>query len=72
MTSDSLEESQARLDDIRQAAGLQENYEDDGIILVPSHGEGVRKELLLSPTPAVRHILTSSRQVARRGGTVQR
>lgn len=58
VTSDSLEESQARLDDIRQAARLPENYDDDDIILVPktSHGEGVWKELL-SPTPAIRHIL---------------
>ncbi|KAH6772127.1 polyol/monosaccharide transporter 5 [Perilla frutescens var. frutescens] len=57
-TSDSLQESQARLDEIRQAAGLPENCEGD-VVLVPktSRGEGVWKELLLSPTPAIRHIL---------------
>ncbi|KAI3446459.1 hypothetical protein Pfo_003124 [Paulownia fortunei] len=61
-TSDSLEESQLRLNDIKQAAGLPENCDDD-VVFVPktSRGEGVWKELLLRPTPTVRHILLSTR-----------
>ncbi|KZV52663.1 sugar transporter [Dorcoceras hygrometricum] len=57
-TSDSLEESKLRLADIKQAAGIPENCEDD-IVAVPKrhHGEGVWRDLFLRPTPAVRHIL---------------
>ncbi|KAL2501700.1 Polyol transporter 5 [Forsythia ovata] len=56
--SDSLEESQIRLADIKEAAGLSENCNDD-VVSVPkrSHGEDVWKELFLRPTPTVRHIL---------------
>ncbi|KAL8036912.1 hypothetical protein ABFX02_11G007200 [Erythranthe guttata] len=59
-TSDSPQEAQSRLDEIKQAAGLPEssNTEDD-VVSVPkrNRGAGVWKELLLRPTPTVRHIL---------------
>ncbi|XP_011078883.1 polyol transporter 5 isoform X1 [Sesamum indicum] len=57
-TSDSPQEAQLRLADIKQAAGLPENCGDD-VVSVPkrSRGEGVWKDLLLRPTPTVRHIL---------------
>ncbi|XP_076949105.1 polyol transporter 5-like [Bidens hawaiensis] len=60
-TSDSLEESKLRLADIKEAAGIPEDCNDD-IVQVPkgSHGEGVWKELLIHPTPAVRHILLAA------------
>ncbi|CAI9782793.1 unnamed protein product [Fraxinus pennsylvanica] len=57
-TSDSLEEAQIRLADIKEAAGLSEDYDED-IISVPkrSHGEDVWKEIFLHPTPTVQHIM---------------
>ncbi|KAL0334758.1 UNVERIFIED_CONTAM: Polyol transporter 5 [Sesamum radiatum] len=57
-TSDSPEESKLRLTEIKEAAGIPEHCNDD-IVAVPKqhHGEGVWRELLLRPTPAVRHIL---------------
>ncbi|XP_038723868.1 polyol transporter 5-like isoform X2 [Tripterygium wilfordii] len=58
-TSDTPEEAQLRLADIKQVSGIPEDQNDD-VVQVPkkqSHGEGVWKELLLHPTPAVRHIL---------------
>ncbi|KAI3446082.1 hypothetical protein Pfo_002747 [Paulownia fortunei] len=57
-TSDSAEESKLRLSDIKEAAGIPDHCNDD-IVSVPKrhHGEGVWRELLLHPTPAVRHIL---------------
>lgn len=59
-TSDSPEESQSRLSDIKKAAGIPETCKDD-VVPVPkrNRGEGVWKELLLRPTPAVRHILVA-------------
>ncbi|KAL3515193.1 hypothetical protein ACH5RR_022095 [Cinchona calisaya] len=60
-TSDSLEESQLRLADIKQAAGIPEEC-DDEIVSVSKehHGEGVWRDLLLHPTPSVRHILIAA------------
>ncbi|KAF3435611.1 hypothetical protein FNV43_RR22702 [Rhamnella rubrinervis] len=60
-TSDSKEEAQMRLADIKEAAGIPEHYTDD-VVEVPkrSHGEGVWRELLVHPTPAVRHILIAA------------
>ncbi|TQE08836.1 hypothetical protein C1H46_005554 [Malus baccata] len=57
-TSDSKEESMLRLADIKEAAGIPEHCTDD-VVQVPkrSQGQDVWKELLLHPTPAVRHIL---------------
>ncbi|KAI5660987.1 hypothetical protein M9H77_20310 [Catharanthus roseus] len=57
-TSDSLEEAQLRLADIKQAAGIPEHCNDDIVTVSKQHhGEGVWRDLLISPTPAVRHIL---------------
>ncbi|KAG8367909.1 hypothetical protein BUALT_Bualt16G0121800 [Buddleja alternifolia] len=57
-TSDSLEEAQLRLADIKAAAGIPEDCNDDVVSVTKrSRGEGVWKELLLHPTPAVKHIL---------------
>lgn len=57
-TSDSLEESKLRLSEIKEAAGIPESYVDD-IVPVPKgkRGDGVWRDLLFRPTPAVRHIL---------------
>jgi sugar porter (SP) family MFS transporter len=60
-TSDSKEEAQTRLADIKEAAGIPENCTDD-VVQVPkrSHGEDVWKELFIRPTPAVRHVLIAA------------
>ncbi|GMP38033.1 hypothetical protein CsSME_00009453 [Camellia sinensis var. sinensis] len=57
-TSDSKAEAQLRLADIKEAAGIPEECNDD-VVPVPkrSHGEGVWRDLILHPTPTVRHIL---------------
>ncbi|XP_071685951.1 polyol transporter 5-like [Rutidosis leptorrhynchoides] len=57
-TSDSLEESKLRLADIKHAAGIPEDCNDDIVqVSKRSKGQGVWKELLIHPTPTVRHIL---------------
>ncbi|XP_071685952.1 polyol transporter 5-like [Rutidosis leptorrhynchoides] len=57
-TSDSLEESKLRLADIKEAAGIPEDCNDDIVqVSKQSKGRGVWKELLIHPTPTVRHIL---------------
>ncbi|CAA0827596.1 Putative polyol transporter 1 [Striga hermonthica] len=58
-TSDSPEESFLRLHDIKQAAGIPENCNDDNVVVPASrahHGEGVWRDLLC-PTPVVLHIV---------------
>lgn len=59
-TSDSAEEAQSRLRDIKEAAGIPLDCDDD-VVSIPasrkSQGEGVWKELLINPTPAVRRVL---------------
>ncbi|KAJ4965910.1 hypothetical protein NE237_017759 [Protea cynaroides] len=57
-TSDSKEEAELRLADIKEAAQIPAECNEE-IVPVPekSHGEGVWRELLLHPTPSVRHIL---------------
>lgn len=59
-TSDSAEEAQSRLRDIKEAAGIPLDCDDD-VVSIPSskksRGEGVWKELLINPTPAVRRVL---------------
>ena len=60
-TSDSKEEAQVRLADIKQAVGIPEHCHDDIVqVTKQSHGEGVWKELFLYPTPAVRHVLIAT------------
>ncbi|GFY95095.1 polyol/monosaccharide transporter 5 [Actinidia rufa] len=56
--SDSKEEALLRLADIKEAAGIPPECNDD-IVAVPkrSHGEGVWRDLILHPTSTVRHIL---------------
>ncbi|KAG6413370.1 hypothetical protein SASPL_126079 [Salvia splendens] len=57
-TSDSPGESKQRLAEIKEAAGIPEHCTDDVVaVSKKSHGSGVWRELLLHPTPAVRHIL---------------
>ncbi|GJS40657.1 polyol transporter 5-like protein [Tanacetum coccineum] len=60
-TSDSLEESKLRLADIKAAAGIPEDCNDDIVqVSKDSHGGGIWKELLIHPTPTVRHILMAA------------
>ncbi|KAI7742131.1 hypothetical protein M8C21_003535 [Ambrosia artemisiifolia] len=60
-TSDSLEESKLRLADIKEAAGIPEDCNEDVVqVSKRSHGEGIWKELLIHPTPTVRHILIAA------------
>ncbi|KAD2394361.1 hypothetical protein E3N88_41338 [Mikania micrantha] len=60
-TSDSLEESKLRLIDIKEAAGIPEDCNEDIVkVSKQSHGEGIWKELLVHPTPTVRHILMAA------------
>ncbi|KAF5189808.1 Polyol transporter [Thalictrum thalictroides] len=56
--SNSKEEAETRLADIKLAAGIDAACTDD-IVKLPkkTHGEGVWKELLLRPSPTVRRIL---------------
>ncbi|EEE58504.1 polyol transporter 5 [Oryza sativa Japonica Group] len=62
-TSDSPAEAEERLADIKNAVGIPEGISDeDEVVAVVhksrgSHGEGVWRDLLLRPTPAVRRIL---------------
>ncbi|OMO63451.1 Sugar/inositol transporter [Corchorus olitorius] len=57
-TSDSNEEAELRLSDIKEVAGIPQDCTDDIVqVQKQSHGEGVWRELLINPTPAVRHVL---------------
>ncbi|XP_068325311.1 putative polyol transporter 1 [Pyrus communis] len=57
-TSSTHEEAELRLDEIKEAAGIpKESNEDIVQVSKKSKGEGVWKDLFLRPTPAVRHIL---------------
>jgi sugar porter (SP) family MFS transporter len=60
-TSDSKAEAQLRLADIKAAAGIPENCTDD-VVPIPKRtkDEAVWRELLVHPTPAVRHILIAA------------
>ncbi|THG18628.1 hypothetical protein TEA_029952 [Camellia sinensis var. sinensis] len=56
--SNSKEEAQLRLADIKEAAGIPEECNDDVVhVSKRSHGEDVWKDLFLHPTPTVKHIL---------------
>ncbi|CAL9162123.1 unnamed protein product [Musa hybrid cultivar] len=61
MTSDTPEEAQLRLDDIKAAAGIPEGCNDD-VVPAPKKNQGGRvwRELLLRPTPAVRRVLLTA------------
>ncbi|XP_031267030.1 polyol transporter 5-like [Pistacia vera] len=57
-TSDSKDEATLRLADIKEVVGIPQECNDDVVwVEKRSHGEGVWRELLLHPTPAVRHYL---------------
>ncbi|CAH9124375.1 unnamed protein product [Cuscuta epithymum] len=59
-TSDSPEEAHQRLAEIKEAAGVPEDCNDDVITVAakkPGDQKGVWRELFISSTPAVRHIL---------------
>ncbi|CAL9191835.1 unnamed protein product [Musa hybrid cultivar] len=59
--SNTKEEAELRLREIKAAAGVDESCTDDVVEPVATHrGEGVWKELLLRPTPAVRRILIAA------------
>ncbi|KAJ4967191.1 hypothetical protein NE237_019040 [Protea cynaroides] len=57
-TSDSKEEAELRLAEIKEAARIPAECNDE-IVPVPekSHGEGIWRELLIHPTPSVRRVL---------------
>lgn len=60
-TSDSKEEAQLRLAEIKRAAGIPEDCNDDVVQVTNKNtGDGVWKELFLYPTPAVRHIVIAA------------
>lgn len=60
-TSDSFEEAELRLTEIKEAAGIPQDSTDD-VVVVPkrNRGEGVWKELLIRPTPHVRRVLIAA------------
>ncbi|XP_028765807.1 polyol transporter 5-like [Neltuma alba] len=61
-TSDSVEEAQLRLADIKEAAGIPESCNDDVVHVNRQNkaGGGVWKEMFIYPTPAVRHIVIAA------------
>lgn len=61
-TSDTATEAELRLSDIKDAAGIPSDCNDNVVQVQQkgSHGEGVWKELLITPTPAVRRILIAA------------
>lgn len=60
-TSDSPEEAQLRLVDIKEAAGIPESCNDDIVqVNKQSKGQGVWREMFVYPTPAVRHIVIAA------------
>jgi sugar porter (SP) family MFS transporter len=61
LVSNSKEEAEARFRDIKTAAGIDENCQEDVVKLpTTARGEGVWKELLLTPSQAVRRILITA------------
>uniref|UniRef100_M1BRA9 Sugar transport protein n=1 Tax=Solanum tuberosum TaxID=4113 RepID=M1BRA9_SOLTU len=58
-TSDTLEESKTRLADIKEAAGIPQDCQDDIVAVTreSSDGSGVWRDLFIHPTPTVLHIL---------------
>ncbi|KAM2903309.1 hypothetical protein COP2_003136 [Malus domestica] len=61
-TSYSEEESQLRLDEIKEAAGIPKDSKDEVVQVSKRNqlGEGIWKELLLRPRPSVRQILIAA------------
>ncbi|MQL82753.1 hypothetical protein Taro_015250 [Colocasia esculenta] len=61
-TSDTDEEAELRLADIKGAAGIPQHCNDEVVQVADkrSHGEGVWRDLLLRPTPVVRRMLLAA------------
>ncbi|MQM11430.1 hypothetical protein Taro_044335 [Colocasia esculenta] len=61
-TSESDEEAELRLSEIKEAAGIPQSCNDDVVEVTNkrSHGKGVWRDLLLRPTPVVRKMLIST------------
>ncbi|CAN7068585.1 unnamed protein product [Brassica oleracea var. botrytis] len=62
LVSNSPEEAKIRFQDIKIAAGIDPKCEDEVVKMEnkKTHGEGVWKELILRPTPAVRRVLLTA------------
>ncbi|KAL4568931.1 hypothetical protein LXL04_024552 [Taraxacum kok-saghyz] len=59
--SNTKDEAESRLQDIKLAAGIDPNCKDDFVSLTHStRGQGVWKELVLRPTPSVRWMLLAA------------
>ncbi|CAI8616872.1 unnamed protein product [Vicia faba] len=58
--SDSKEEAQQRLDDIKEITGIHSDCDDDVVSVKKVQGKGVWRELFVHPTPAVCHIFIAS------------
>ncbi|CAL5212535.1 unnamed protein product [Lathyrus oleraceus] len=58
--SDSKEEAQQRLTDIKEIIGISSDCDDDIVSVTKVQGKGVWKEIFIYPTPAVRHIFIAS------------
>ncbi|KAI4376043.1 hypothetical protein MLD38_013841 [Melastoma candidum] len=61
-TSESPQEAELRLSDIKEAAGIPLDCNNDVVQVTrkKSHGEGIWRELLICPTPAVRHVMIAA------------
>ncbi|XP_047312832.1 probable polyol transporter 6 [Impatiens glandulifera] len=61
LVSNTKEEAENRLRDIKAAAGIDNSVEDEIVkVEKQSHGEGVLKELIFHPTPTVRWMLIAA------------
>ncbi|XP_047313500.1 probable polyol transporter 6 [Impatiens glandulifera] len=61
MVSNTKEEAEIRLTDMKLASGIADSVEDDVIKMVKqTHGEGVYKELIIHPTPTVLWMLIAT------------
>ncbi|XP_038708101.1 probable polyol transporter 6 [Tripterygium wilfordii] len=59
--SNTKEEAEARFREVKIAAGIDENCDEDVVKMAgKTQGEGVWKELILRPTPAVRRMLIAA------------
>ncbi|KAK6803056.1 hypothetical protein RDI58_000840 [Solanum bulbocastanum] len=60
-TSDTLEESKTISADIKEAAGIPQDFQDYIVSITQesSDGSGVWRDLFIHPTPTVLHILTA-------------
>ncbi|GAU41183.1 hypothetical protein TSUD_89790 [Trifolium subterraneum] len=60
-TSNSKQEAQLRLAEIKQAAGIPEECTDNVVeVKIKNTGEGIWKEIFLYPTPTIRYIVIAA------------